>query len=176
MHPPFHLTGDPSGDFYALAYVDGTYSSPSGSTREEGFLVMYFSPSPDFTHLSFRTCTRAGRMLSYSRGNDRLNTLEFALITASYEYDVPSHAWQLFPVDLANDYWKVNDAHAIAYAAMRKQLCSVLYFVRMRAWSKKTVPSLFTPIATEVANPMDPTPENEEIFRSAFEGNDEVDE
>jgi hypothetical protein len=115
-------------------------------------------------------------MLSYSRGNDQHDSLEFALITAWYNNDVPPHAWHLFPADQADNYWKDNGTHESAYAAMRKLLCSVLYFTRMKAWSRKTVAPLFKPIASEIANPMDPTPENEEIFRSAFSSYGEIDE
>ena len=169
MLPPFHQIGDPEGDFYALAFCEGEYVSPSGSTREEASLVLYYSPSEDFTDFSFHICARDGRLIAYSRGIDKHDTLEFALWSAWYNYGLAPHQWRLYPAESMERYWSgVSDASQSKYMLMRTKFCSLLYHVRLKAHSK--VKPLFEPSRREsTGSPFDPTPENEEIFRAACE-------
>ncbi|HWT03939.1 MAG TPA: hypothetical protein VN256_27065 [Pyrinomonadaceae bacterium] len=177
-YPPFHLKGDPDGDFYALAFCEGTYVSPTGNTREDGFLVLYHSPSPEFTRLSIHTCTRDGRALSYSRGIDRHDTPEFALLKAWYEYRLPPHGWRLYPAEVARRHWEeAGEAHEESYRAMRKMFCSILYHLVLQAWSEQQwkVEPLFYPSAgQEMSDPFEPTRENEELFQSSFDGDEDT--
>ena len=170
MYPPFHTSGDPVGDFYALAFCEGTYVSPSGSTREDGFLVLYFSPTPEFTRLSYQTCTVDGRPLSYARGNDEHDTVEFALLRAWYEYRLPPHGWKLYPAaHAARELRAAVQDHMEGYARMRRALAGVLYPLRLAEWLRQSgnVQPLFYPRAVQLTNPLDPTPENEEFFDDA---------
>ena len=173
-YPPFHLRGEADGDFYALAFCEGTYVSPTGKTREEGFLVLYYSPSPEFTRLSLHTCTRDGRALSYSRGTDRHDTPEFALLEAWYEYRLAPHDWRLYPAEVALRHWEqAAERHEESYRTMRKHFFSILYHLRLHAWAQQTgkVKPLFYPSeGPEMSNPFEPNPENEELFQSAFDG------
>jgi hypothetical protein len=173
-YPPFHRTGEPHGDFYALVFSEGTYVSPTGTTREDGFLVLYYSPMPEFTRLSFSTCTRSGQLLSYSRGIDRHDTPEFALLKAWYDYLLPPHRWKLYPADVAQLYWAdAAGDHEASYTAMRRSLSSILYHLRWQAWSQQNpnLAPLFYPSAEgSLTNPLDPGPENEELFRSVLDG------
>jgi hypothetical protein len=175
-YPPFRVQGDPEGDFFALAFVEGTYVSPTGATREEGFLVLRFSPTPEFTRLSLHTCTRAGQPLAYSRGVDRHDTPEFVLLEAWYEYRLPPHAWALYPIEAARAWWAgASRAHEPAYWAARKGLSSVLYHMRAFGWSRhlQQVQPLFFPAeGRSVSSPFDPSPENEELLRSVVDDDD----
>jgi hypothetical protein len=176
--PVFHRRGDPDGDFYALAYCAGTYTSPTGSTRTDGYLVLSFSPSPDFSRLSFHTETSDGGMLSYSRGSDDDPSPAVALVTAWYAYQLPPHAWKLYPPAAADEALvNAQPSHRAGYADTRRLFAKLLYQLRGRAWfeQKGNVRPLFAPADVSIPDPLTPTPENEDVFRVAFAGDPDDD-
>ena len=174
--PRFYHRGDPDGDFYALAYCAGTYTSPTGSTREAAFLVLSFSPSPEFSPLSFHTETHDGRILSYSRGSDDDASPALALLSAWYEYELPPHAWTLYPAAVAVDWLRgATESHDQLYGTVRRGIAKMLYQLRLRTWLEHSgkVRPLFVPLDVGMKNPLEQTPENEELFSTAFGDPDE---
>lgn len=135
--PQFHSTGSPSGDFYALAFVNGVYVPPSEKTKDDAFLVLNYSPSKDFTRFSFAIDSLDGRLHAYKRGIDTHDSIETALLTAWYEYEVPPHFWSLFPRKQVGAA-KFGDKrkHPRHYWDARRQLCALLYHFRLAAWFK----------------------------------------
>jgi hypothetical protein len=177
--PKFHSKGSPRGDFYSLAFVKGLYVPPSEKTKDDSFLILNYSPSKDFTRFSFAIDSADGRLHAYKRGNDTHDSIETALITAWYEYEVPPHLWALFPKSEVNRAKFGNkQKHPKQYWDARKQFCSLLYHFRLAAWFKtqecatklqfkhplkplfrfKTIP--------RVSDPIKPNPENEEILQA----------
>jgi hypothetical protein len=133
MNPPFHQTGDPDGHFFALAVARGRYVSPSGATNMPAFLVLYFSSSADFAPFSFMTVSDEGASLGYSRGDDFLRTVEYALLRASETEAVPVGAWTLYPRAGIDDQAFPDGHTRDAYWESRRRLCMVLYPGRVRA-------------------------------------------
>lgn len=132
MVPPFHQTGGPAGDFFALAFSRGRYVSPTGATNTPAFLVLYFSNSAEFAPFSLMTWSMEGTCLRFSRGDDFLRTVEYAVLKAWDSELVPVAAWTLFPRADIDDNMFPDPPTREAYWESRRRLCMVLYPARAR--------------------------------------------
>jgi hypothetical protein len=132
MNPPFHQTGDPDGHFFALAVARGRYVSPSGATNTPAFMVLYFSNSADFAPFNFMSVSNEGAGLSFSRGDDFLRTVEYAILRASEAEEVPIACWTLYPRERIDDNMFPDGHTRDAYWESRRRLCMVLYPARTR--------------------------------------------
>ena len=153
---------------------------PSPKTREEAFLVLNYSPTKEYTKFSFAIISPEGGQLAYKRGLNEHDTIESALLTAWYEYDVAPHFWLLFPKNQADKHI-LKSKHAKSYTEVKGQFCSLLEHFRMAAWSKteayanrfklnRAVQPMFCfKEIPSAPNPLESNAENEEIANSAFE-------
>jgi hypothetical protein len=177
--PQFHSIGSPRGDFYVLAFVRGLYV-PSARTKDEAFLVLNYSPAKAFTKFSFVIISPDGELRAYKRGLNEHDSIESALLTAWYEYNVAPHFWLPFPKSEATQQI-LKSKHAKQYSEVKGQFCSLLEHFRMAAWSKTAeyakrfelkhpVQPMFRFKKMPTApNPLELNTENEEIANSAFE-------
>jgi len=176
--PQFHSRGTPRGDFYALAFVKGLYVPPTEKTKDDAFLILNYSPSKHFTRFSFAIDSVKRDLHAYRRGTDTHDSIEFALLTAWYEYEMPPHLWTLFPKNQVSLARFAKRKHSKQYQEARRQLCAQLYHFRLAAWFKTEecarkmefdgpVKSLFRfKSVPRVPDPMAPNAENEEIGKA----------
>ena len=122
-----------------------------------------------------------GRALSYSRGVDELDTLDFALLRAWHRDGVPVFAWRLYPAacvgwDALNipaalqhvyGQTRLSDVRTL-YEQARRRLCRILYNVRTDRWAHQQfqAPPLFRPLDEPPFNPLESSPENDEVMMS----------
>jgi hypothetical protein len=132
MHiPRFHSVSKDDGHFYAVAYVFGSYVTPSGRSEGDAFHVLDFSPTPNFSRFSFSTVSPESHNFGYKRGSDDIDTAEYALLCAWQEEGVPPYAWLLFPSAAVVESDFNGDAEArSAYEAARRRVALMLYFAR----------------------------------------------
>jgi len=126
--PPFHVEGDDEGHFYALATVQALFRTsrePIPST-----VVLYYSPSPEFSRYSIQSFDADAHANLYSRGPDYSETVEAALIDFWECHDLPAWAWTLFPASATGEFAQAE--HAVAYAQARAGFVRALYGPRMR--------------------------------------------
>ena len=164
--PRFHFIGDDDGQFYAVAYVVGSHVAPSGGSKNDAFLVLYFSPSEGFTRFSFCTVSPEGDLLRYTRGLDQLDSAEYALLHAWRDEQVPMHGWHLFPsASIEINAFRDDIAHG-AYETARSRVALILYQARCQVWlkSKLKVEPMFQPSESDFP-PMADSPDDEEISR-----------
>src|SRR5262245_59295221 len=112
--PRFHSIGEDdngqkTGDFYALAFVIGSYATTERSDAE-AFHVLTFSTSVEFTLFSFETVSPDGHLFAYTRGIDQLDSPEYALLFAFQKEQVSMHAWRLFPASSIDEATFHSDA------------------------------------------------------------------
>ncbi|HVM59227.1 MAG TPA: hypothetical protein VMV72_00035 [Verrucomicrobiae bacterium] len=140
--PRFHTLGKPSGDFYAVAYVPGTYTPRSGQPHTEAFYVLNLSLSHGFTRFSHLTESIDGCFLAYSRGEDKLDTIEHAVLDAWHKEHVPPYAWHLFPVDaVEEDKFRGDAVLKSEYQLAQRRLGRILW--RARVSARSSVKPLF---------------------------------
>src|SRR5688572_2435220 len=169
--PPFHHTGDPGGEFFALAFSHGRYVSPSGTLNTPAFLVLYFSNSAELAPFSLRTVSTEGEPLAGHRGDDLVRTVEYALLRASEAERVPVGAWTLYPRTTVEDYAFPDASTREAYWEGRRRLCVMLYRARVVA----AVAAQFGAIEPmfrydgAVRLESDGGPDNEEIWATVVE-------
>jgi hypothetical protein len=165
--PPFHTRGDPQGDFYAVAFVPGSYIPPSARSETDAFYVLNFSPSEGFTKFSHYTVSIEGRYLAYHRGVDELDTLEHAILDAWYHEHVPPHAWRLFPADtIEEDAFHGDAAVRSAYDLARRRLARILW--RARACANTSVEPLFRFDEISASELLADTSQNEKLLKLLF--------
>jgi hypothetical protein len=170
--PRFHSigeddTGQKTGDFYALAFVIGSYA-PTERSHAEAFHVLTFSPSKEFTRFSFETVSPDGHLFAYARGIDQLDSPEYALLFAFRKEQVPMHAWRLFPASSIDEATFHGDAKARSdYEAARSRVAQILYYERAHAlWSAKfPAKPRFYASEADYPPPMTNTPEYQEISK-----------
>ncbi|MDR2876056.1 MAG: hypothetical protein LBV44_09045 [Methylobacillus sp.] len=168
-HMDFHQAGEDDGHFYALACCACGYQPRDTSTPSN--LVMYFSPSANFSRFSFQCWDHEGRSQMYHRDPDYSPTPEAALLDMWVQEGVPAYAWRLFPLGRCNDFQSAE--HQQKYAAARKELCAALYGLRIKAWAQRclNVKPLIQP-PPEGYSPADAyaeSDENSEILNAALE-------
>lgn len=178
--PPFHSRGKPSSHFFALAYVAGFYLPLPPSARKKpdpirdgAFFVLNFSRSKAFTQYTYSTVSAEnGRVLTYTRGIDELDTLEYALLRSWQEHLIPPYAWKLYPetqIDWSTT--KVEAKTQAAYIKNRRKLAFVINHSRMWHWIRKQFPSkqYFVLGKNFFSNPKEKTLEWKEIGRLTLE-------
>jgi len=174
--PDFHSEGSPRGDFYALAFAKGLYVSPSEKMKDAAFLILNYSPTKGFTRFSFQIVSVSGQLCEYRSGEERHDSIEVALLTAWYEYELPPHLWALFPKsELSLASFRTNRTHEEQHWRARRELGALLYQFRTAAWFKTQEcaeqyqfagppkPLFRLNTVPIVPNPLKPTAENEEI-------------
>ena len=166
--PPFHSLGSPDGNFYALAYVPGSYGNPTAYPDSAAFHILRFSLSEGFTQFSFSTIAATdGQFGAYSRGVEELSTPEFAILDSALGQRIPPHAWKLYP--LAEIDWTAFDTSPSArsaYETARRRLCHVLRIARVHARMERQFPNHevgFRPSDSSLEIAMEITPEDKEI-------------
>jgi hypothetical protein len=124
--PPFHAEGEGGAQFCCLAFAPVKYH-PSLQPEFPAALGIYFCSHADFTRFSRHSFAADGRSLSYMRGDDTHDTLEFLLLSALLDESVHPAAWRLFPrvqIPATFDSDEYRDA--------RRQLCRLLFHFRSR--------------------------------------------
>src|SRR5437879_3804226 len=95
--PPFNDAGEGGAEFCCLAFAPVRYR-PTRQPEFPAALGIYFCTHKDFTLFSRHSFAADGRSLSYTRGDDKHDTLEFLLLSALLEDSVHPAAWRLFPL------------------------------------------------------------------------------
>lgn len=129
--PPFHIPGQDTGDFFALAFVPGRYVGSSTGRSSPAFFMLCISTSEG--HAPFNTMSIAmsdHECLSYHRGSDVLDTVEFAVLYASQLEGISPDAWRLYPLSELADAVFPNETARDAYWTARRRLCLLLHVMR----------------------------------------------
>ena len=124
--PPFNSDGEGGAQFCCLAFAPVMYSS----TRKPDFratLGIYFCAHTDFTRFSRLSFNSDGHNLSYTRGDDTHDSLEFLLLTSLLDESVHPAGWRLFPRGQIPASF-----HDEAYEDARRKLCLLLFHFRGR--------------------------------------------
>src|SRR3954464_9729068 len=115
--PPFNDVGEGGAEFYCLAFAPIKYR-PTRQPEFPAALGIYFCAHEDFARFSRLSFTGDGRSLSYTRGDDRHDTLEFLLLCALLEDSVHPAVWRLFTrAQIPGSF------HGVEYEAARRKLC-----------------------------------------------------
>jgi len=124
--PPFNDAGEGGAVFCCLAFAPVKYR-PTRQPEFPAALGIYFCEHKDFTRFSRLSFAADGRGLSYTRGDERHDTLEFLLLAALLESSVHPAMWRLFPrAEMPADF------HSDGYEDARRKLCLLLYNFRSR--------------------------------------------
>jgi hypothetical protein len=124
--PPFNDAGEGGAEFCCLAFAPVKYR-PTSQPEFSAALGIYFCAHKDFARFSRLSFAADGHSLSYTRGNDRHDTLEFLLLSALLEDSVHPAVWRLFPrARIPTGF----DSHE--YEEARRKLCRLLYHFRGR--------------------------------------------
>lgn len=122
--PPFNDAGEGGAEFWCLAFAPVNYRQ----TRKPALpaaLGIYFCSHKNFTRFSRHSFAEGGHGLSYTRGDDRHDTLEFLLLSALLEDSVHPAGWRLFPrIQIPSGF------HSDEYEDARRNLCRLLYHFR----------------------------------------------
>jgi len=122
--PPFSNVGEGGAEFCCLAFAPVKYR-PTLQPEFPAALGIYFCAHKDFTRFSRLSFAEDGRSLSYTRGDDRHDTLEFLLLAALLEDSVHPAVWRLFPrLQIPVNF------QACEYEDARRKLCRLLYHFR----------------------------------------------
>lgn len=165
--PPGDESQGETGHFYALATTTGTYRSPSGN-EQAAELVIYFSPSKDFSRFSLYAFNDEGRCVVYHRGPDYTPSAEAMLMELSLpNFGVPPYVWSLVSITECTGFF--CSEHEQAYKKARHELSRALFSIRHHSFpSYGPVEPFFVPAGQWLpVNPNEPTEENSEIFHSA---------
>src|SRR4051794_29061474 len=93
--PPFSDAGEGGAEFRCLAFAPVSYRQTHKPALPAA-LGIYFCSHKDFTRFSRHSFAEDGHSLSYTRGDDRHDTLEFLLLSALLEDSVHPAGWRLF--------------------------------------------------------------------------------
>ncbi len=169
--PPFVRPGEDGVRFYALAYCRGSYANDTPWGDRPTFVVLYFCTSGDYTRYSYHIVDAAGHCYAYTRGDDRRDTAEYALLRAWDNYRVPPAIWRLFPLaGIPEDVWPGDSEGRAAYFAARADLCTIFYTFRLLSQSEAS--PLFHPDPDFVPPSIlmgEESEESREIFRAVLE-------
>ncbi|MGL4622854.1 MAG: hypothetical protein ACRCZS_28000, partial [Chroococcidiopsis sp.] len=165
--PPFHSLGKDNGHFYAVAYVPGFYVHSSSKSRDEVFFVLSFSPSENYTRFSVSTVSPMGETFHYSRGTDKLDSAEYAMLRAWREERVPLHAWRFFPSASIESVAFTDDTARVAFEVARHRVAYIIFEARAHVWAQSQFPTepLFHFDNADIPEPMTSTPEYEDIIQ-----------
>jgi hypothetical protein len=119
---PFHVEGHDSGHFYALATIEAlfrTSGEPIPCT-----VVLYFSPSPEYSRYSIQSFDAQGHAHHYARGSDDCDAVDDALLDLWEGMELPAWAWR--PVPTTGTEAFAEPAHAAAYARTKDEFLGAL--------------------------------------------------
>jgi hypothetical protein len=122
--PPFLDTGEGGATFHCLAFAPIRYR-PTQSPEFPAVLGIFFCSHKDFTRFSRISFDADGGGLSYTRGNDRHDNLEFLLLVTLLEYSVHPAMWRLFPRSQIPAGFRSDH-----FEAARADLCRLLFHFR----------------------------------------------
>ena len=114
--------GEGRARFYCLAFAPVKYRQPK-APRFSAVLGLYFCSHRKFTRFSVSSYGEDGRLLSYTRGVDAHDTLEFVLLHQLLECAIHPAFWRLFPRK------KIVKAPE-EYESARRALCRLLFHFR----------------------------------------------
>jgi hypothetical protein len=164
--PPFNDTGEGGAEFCCLMFAPVRYRQ----TRQPELpaaLGVYFCAHKDFTHFSRHSFDSGGHGLSYTRGDDAHDTLEFLILSALLDQAVHPAGWRLFPRAQIPTGFRSDE-----YEAARRGLCRLLFHFRSRELAARLTADLphqplmaFDESAGRVASG-DSKDEDEEIERA----------
>src|SRR5262245_40183556 len=109
-------------------------------------MVLCFSPSVAFSRLSFHAYEGDGMRCFYLRGPEHSESIEAALLQAWAVLGIPAFVWRLAALDKESSF--VGPEHETAYRRARRELCRVLYGIRLTTWVGKVAnagPSFLPP-------------------------------
>ncbi len=167
--PPFNDTGEGGAQFWCLAFAPVMYHMTRKPPLPSA-LGIYFCSHKDFTRFSRHSFAENCHSLSYTRGHDRHDTLEFLLLSALLEDSVHPAVWRLFPgAQIPTSF------HSDQYEHARRNLCRLLYHFRsheMAARLTADMPHQPLMVCDESAGRVafgDSKEEDEEIERAIIE-------
>src|SRR5258705_13914679 len=94
--PPFNDTGEGGAQFCCLAFAPVKYC-PTSQPEFPAALGLYFCSHADFARFSRLSFDADGRGLSYTRGDETHDTLEFLVLSAFLDKAVHPAVWRPFP-------------------------------------------------------------------------------
>jgi len=119
-------TADNGAEFHCLAFAPVKYRQ-GRQPRMPASLAVYFCTDKSFTRFSRHSFGENHYRLSYTRGVDDRDTLEFLFLLALLEDTVHPAAWRLFPRAQIPPNFRSDE-----YETARKDLCHLLYQFRSR--------------------------------------------
>ncbi|MGZ5519245.1 MAG: hypothetical protein ACXWJX_16230 [Limisphaerales bacterium] len=122
--PPFNHAGEGGAEFCCLAFAPVMYRQTK-APRFPATLGIYFCAHKDFTRFSRLSFAADGHSLSYTRGNERHDTLEFLLLSALLESSVHPAVWRLFPRTQIPSSFNSDE-----YEDARRNVCRLLFHFR----------------------------------------------
>ena len=122
--PPFKDKGENGAEFYCLAFTQVKYRQRR-APRFPAVLGIYFSASENFARFSRISFAADGHRLSYSRGHENHDTLEFVMLRELLESSIHPACWRSFP--RAQMPAKFRSA---PYEEARHALCLLLFHFR----------------------------------------------
>jgi hypothetical protein len=136
--PPFivHPFNDSDAEFCCLAFAPVRYSQFKKS-RFAAALGIYFSSHKNCTSFSLHSFAEDGHSLSYSRGDDSRDTLDFLLLRALAESSIHPAVWKLFPRGKVPPGFRSEE-----YEEARRDLCHLLYHFRSQELALKLTAGL----------------------------------
>ena len=124
--PPFNDAGEGGAQFCCLAFAPVMYC-PTRKPDLQAALGIYFCAHKDFTRFSRHSFGADGHTLSYTRGDDTHDSLEFLLLASLLEESVHPAGWRLFPrAQIPTSF------HCEDYEDARRKLCRLLFHFRGR--------------------------------------------
>ena len=133
--PPFRKEGEDRAQFFCLAFVPVKYCKKK-EPKIPATLAIYYCEHPGFTRFSLSSQTMDGEQLSYSRGDDDHDSLEFLLLRTALELGlepaVHPAMWRLFLKD------KIPPAfRSPGYWECRRELCKLLFVFRSQVYVQR---------------------------------------
>jgi hypothetical protein len=124
--PPFKSFGESDAEFYCLAFTSVIYC-PTRASEMPASLGIYYCEHAAFARFSRISYADKERHLSYTRGDESNDTLEFILLLTLTESSIHPATWRLFPrIDIPSDF------RCAGYDAARRHLCTLLFSFRTR--------------------------------------------
>ena len=121
--------GEGKAKFYCLAFAPVKYRQ-TRAPRFSAALGIYFCSHKKFTRFSVSSYAEDGSRLSYTRGDDAHDTLEFVLLRQLLECSIHPAIWRLFPRK------KIPKAPT-EYEDARRALCCLLFHFRSVEMAKR---------------------------------------
>ncbi len=124
--PPFNDAGEGGAQFCCLAFAPVMYHQ-TRTPELPAALGIYFCAHKDFARFSRISFDADRHNLSYTRGDDTHDSLEFLLLAALLEESVHPAGWRLFPRSQIPASFRCED-----YEEARRKFCRLLFHFRGR--------------------------------------------